>query len=226
MYLLYVDESGDPGTKEGASQHYILAALMVHHKEWELYLTRLKQFRKKLQLLYGLGLHTEIHATDLIRIKKQETYKAINKKQRIHILASYANCLTDIFPAGSLITIHLDKSTFCSYQDINKAAWQKLLLSYHHYLEQRQESGMVIADEGNETTLKYLLRNYRREQSLQTIIEDFSHRSSKSSYFIQTVDVIAFLLYKKKYPKGAGKKYNLDLLFDRFSSLMIESPLW
>jgi len=43
---------------------------------------------------------------------------------------------------------------------------------------------------------------------------------SKSSYFIQTVDVIAFLLYKKMYPKGAAKKYNLDVLFDRFSSLV------
>lgn len=223
MYLMYVDESGDPGLSEGSSAHYILAALVIHHTAWKTGFERLKRFRKQIQQLYGLGLHTEIHATDLIRIKKQETYKAITKKQRINILTSYANCLTEIFPAGSLITIHLDKSSFCSYKNINEAAWQKLLIKYHYYLQQRQESGMVIADEGNETTLRYLLRNLRREKSMDTIIEDFSHRSLKSSYFIQTVDVIAFLLFKKMYPKGAAKKYNLDLLFDRFGSLLLES---
>lgn len=222
MYLLYVDESGDPGTKEGASQHYILTALLIHHNEWAQSLDRLKQFRKKLKVLYGLDLHTEIHATDLIRIKKQATYKMITKKERMQILASYADRLPEIFPASSVITIHLDKSVFCSYKNINEAAWQKLLYRYHEYLIQKQERGMVIADEGNETTLKYLLRNYRKENALQYIIEDFSHRSSKSSYFIQTVDVMAFLLYKKKYPKGSAKKYNLDILFDRFSSMLWE----
>jgi hypothetical protein len=220
MYLMYVDESGDPGISEGSSEHYILAALVIHHAEWEQHLLRLKQFRKQVQQLYGIGLHTEIHATDLIRIKKQETYKSITKKQRINILAAYANCLTEIFPTGSLITIHLDKASYCSNKTISEAAWQKLLIKYHEYLQQQQERGMVIADEGNETTLRYLLRNLRREKSLQYIVEDFSHRSSKSSYFIQTVDVIAFLLYKKMYPKGAAKKYNLDVLFDRFSSLV------
>ncbi|MFW2478133.1 MAG: hypothetical protein ACN4EP_14525, partial [Sediminibacterium sp.] len=64
--------------------------------------------------------------------------------------------------------------------------------------------------------------NLRKEISLNQVIEDFSHRSSKASYFIQTVDVIAFLLYKKTYPKGSAKKYNLDLLFDCFSALVLD----
>lgn len=216
---MYVDESGDPGMREGASAHYILTGLIIHHTAWQESLHRLRQFRKQIQQASGLDVHTEIHATDLLRIKKQETYKMIGKKQRINILAAYASCLTEIFPTGFLITVHLNKSLCEKDQNISELAWQQLLVKYHTFLQQQEERGMIIADEGNETALRYLLRNLRKQTELHRVIEDFSHRSSKASYFIQTVDVIAFLLFKKLYPKGAAKKYGLDQLFDRFCSL-------
>lgn len=222
MYLMYVDESGDPGMSMGSSEHYILTALVINHSEWEQSLKNLKQFRRRIQEQFGLDTHTEIHATELIRIKKQEAYKSIPKVKRIQVLKRYAESLPEIFPNARLLTVNHVKQFNRNTDSITEKAWQELLIKYQHFLSEKKERGMLIADEGNERGLRNMLRKFRKEVPLNQIIEDFSHRSSKASYFIQTVDVIAFLLYKKTYPKGSAKKYNLDLLFDRFSSLVIE----
>jgi hypothetical protein len=34
MDLVYVDESGDPGVREGSSRYFILCGLSVHHADW------------------------------------------------------------------------------------------------------------------------------------------------------------------------------------------------
>ncbi|MFN3664664.1 MAG: DUF3800 domain-containing protein [Sediminibacterium sp.] len=222
MYLMYVDESGDPGISEGSSEHYILTALVIYHTEWEQSLSNLKRFRRQIQELYGLDTHTEIHATELLRIKKQEAYKSIPKAKRIQVLKRYAESLPEIFPNAVLLTVNHIKQFDKSDDTIPEKAWQELLVKYQQFLSGKKEKGMLIADEGNERRLRNMLRNLRKEISLNQVIEDFSHRSSKASYFIQTVDVIAFLLYKKTYPKGSAKKYNLDLLFDRFSALVLD----
>ena len=47
---------------------------------------------------------------------------------------------------------------------------------------------------------------------IDNIIEDALSRSSHHSYFIQTVDVVAHLLYRKEFPKGSLKKFNLELV--------------
>ena len=41
MHLMYVDESGDPGTKGFASPHFILSGLIIHQDDWDKYLERL-----------------------------------------------------------------------------------------------------------------------------------------------------------------------------------------
>ena len=55
------------------------------------------------------------------------------------------------------------------------------------------------------------------------VIEDIVHRQSSTSYFIQTVDIIAYLLKNKEYPKGGAKKYNLDLLFDLLDPILLKT---
>jgi len=76
------------------------------------------------------------------------------------------------------------------------------------------DKGIIICDESNEKLLRSQLRKsraYNPVQSLsgeedntctQNIIEDITHRKSSLSHFIQTVDVIAHVLYRKEFPKG------------------------
>ena len=79
MFLMYVDESGDPGQHLLSSPHYILSGLIIHQNDWNTCLFRLKSFRKSLKIKYGLNQRTEVHAAELIRVQKIKAYKEIKK---------------------------------------------------------------------------------------------------------------------------------------------------
>ncbi|MBE7176092.1 MAG: DUF3800 domain-containing protein [Mucilaginibacter polytrichastri] len=57
---------------------------------------------------------------------------------------------------------------------------------------------------------------------VKNIIEDISHRDSALSYFIQLVDVIAHLLYRKEFPKSRLKKFNIDRLYDVLEPIILK----
>ncbi|MDD5695196.1 MAG: DUF3800 domain-containing protein [Bacteroidales bacterium] len=90
MYLMYVDESGDPGilSKYG-SEHYILSGLIISVENWLENLQKLKTLRQSFKLKYGLLLKTEIHASELIRINKLKEHSKIKKLSRIELLKDY-----------------------------------------------------------------------------------------------------------------------------------------
>lgn len=54
------------------------------------------------------------------------------------------------------------------------------------------------------------------------IIEDVIARSSHHSYFIQSVDVVAQLLYRKEYPKGSLKKFGLEKKFLKLDPVLLK----
>ena len=45
MYLMYVDESGDPGTSGSKTDHYILTGLVIHELSWRKTLDDLVELR-------------------------------------------------------------------------------------------------------------------------------------------------------------------------------------
>lgn len=45
MYLMYVDESGDPGKINSPTNDYILSAIVIHESAWQNLLNDLIAFR-------------------------------------------------------------------------------------------------------------------------------------------------------------------------------------
>lgn len=227
MYLMYVDESGDPGNKEGSSPHYILTGIIIRYSDWSTYLDRLKKFRVYLQNKYGLPIYTEIHASELVRIKKIKAYRKITKSNRVNILKECSMYLPRIFSNCRIINVCFDKTKMPAIANFQELAWDRLIMRYNAYLKYSvKDEGSIYADESSEILIRNKLRKMRIHNLVKSkynggsynapvkrIIEDVFHRDSKLSYFIQMVDVAAFLLYSNEYPKGATKKYNLDLLF-------------
>jgi hypothetical protein len=80
MYLMYVDESGDPGNHQYGSPHYILSGLIIQEDSWLECLNRLKTFRAALKISYNLNKRTEIHANELIRENKLKEYASIKNQ--------------------------------------------------------------------------------------------------------------------------------------------------
>ncbi len=240
MHLLYVDESGDSGiyieNVSRNSRHYILSALIISQDDWFIALKRMKKFREELKNQFGLNLRTEIHASELIRVNKLSEYKTIKKRKRIEILKIFASQIPKIFDKARIINISLDKIKYTSKSDIQKIAWIRLIQRFDNYLTKTvKDKGIIISDTMNqEKMIRNTLRKMRiynptpshfttyYNNPIKNILEDPFNRDSKHSYFIQTVDVIAQLLYRFDFPKGSLKKYNLDKLFPLIEPIILK----
>jgi len=233
---MYVDESGDPGASVGASDHYILSGLIINVSDWEKCLQRLKTFRKSINDTYGLRVRTEIHTAELIRINKIKAYQKISKKNRINILKEYASQVSIIFDTSKIINICIHKQEYAGVSEFQTMAWKRLITRFDTFLKKSvKDKGIIIADDSNEIILRGLLRQMRIYNPIKShyqsgyynaptdsIIEDIFYRASHNSYFIQSIDLIAHLLYRKEYPKGSLKKYNVEKQFLKFENILLK----
>ena len=90
MYLMYVDESGDPGRYNGKNTpHFILSGLIVPMEEWHLALGHITAFREEVKQRTGLAKREEIHSSELIRPTRQQAYKSIRKAARVQLLRDF-----------------------------------------------------------------------------------------------------------------------------------------
>lgn len=234
MHILYVDESGDPGRHKHSSPHFILSGLIVSQEDWSMHLNRLKTFRKSIYNTYGLNQRLEIHASELIRVNKLKAYNKIRKTQRINILKDFASQIPIIFSNAKVINICL-KIEEHPKRDIFELAWSRLLQRYDTYLKKEvNDKGIVIVDDTDSIKLQNIQRKMRiynpipshytegtYNAPINNILEDPFSRNSNQSYFIQTVDVIAHLLYRKEYPKGSLKKYGLEYQFNKLKPILL-----
>lgn len=235
MYLMYVDESGDPGIFTGQnSQHFILIGLIVPINEWNNSLQRLVKLRKHFSKTMGLPEREEIHSSELVRINKIEAYRKISKSTRISILKAFVNEIPNIFPGSKIISICLDKQSLGNQQSYQEIAWKRLIQRYDTFLRKSNMKGIIVSDDSDEPVLRRLLRKMRvynpvpskfsgyYNPIISNIVEDVFFRQSKHSFVIQVVDAIAQSLYRKEYPKGSLKKFGLQYLFDTLTPLLLK----
>ena len=67
MYLMYVDESGDPGLNNSPSRYFVLSGLVMHELRWRDFIDQIMVFRRRMKATYGLGVRNEIHAAEFVR---------------------------------------------------------------------------------------------------------------------------------------------------------------
>lgn len=215
MYILYVDESGDPGIQNSPTTHFALSGLVVHELRWSSLLDELIDFRRYLRQRYGLKLREEIHAGSFISRPGRQQH--IVKSLRLRILREvldFQASRTDI----NVLSVVVDKRTKSPDVDIFDYAWKALFQRFHNTIVNRNfpprrnddDYGLAFVDVTSEKKLRLLLRKARRynpvphmgggggyrQIPLHRIIEDPTHRNSADSLFIQLADVNAFFLYQ------------------------------
>lgn len=233
---MYVDESGDPGLSQYSSKHFILTGLIIDANDWHNYLERLKIFRKSLKDTYSFSIRTEFHASEIFRPKSNNhSYTSIFKSTRIEMLKYYVNQIPIIFSNAKVLNICIKKADFNNTTEIQELAWNRLINRYDTFLKKSvNDLGVIISDESNEAKLRNLLRKSRiynpmpsyfgvpYNSPIERVIEDIVHRKSHHSYFIQTCDVIAYLLYRQEFPKTSLKKYNVDKYFSSIEPILLK----
>lgn len=245
MYLMYVDESGDCGFNNSPTRYFVLSGLVVHELRWQICLEKLILFRRSMKEKFGLRLREEIHAAALIN--SPGGLVRIKRNDRLTLIRMYADEIAGMSDM-SIINIIVDKQGKPEDYDVFEKAWQALLQRFENTLRFRNfpgpanadERGMIFPDYTDTKKLTGLLRKMRhynpipnrsdygqgsRNLAISNILEDPNFRDSQHSYFIQSVDLAAFLMYQHIAPsaymrKKSGQNYykRLEGLFCRQAS--------
>jgi len=233
MYLMYVDESGDPGPYNGLnSKFYILSGLIIEDRNWMQLFERSKTFRNYLKNEYGFPLRTEIHSSELARVKKNEIYKQFRKSVRMKIFKDSCSAISQIFSACKIINVCFDKRNFIDVKSFQDLAWNRLVRRFDYHLkEDLYDLGMIVPDIGDNKAITSQLRRLRSgdflypkySESLSTmvenIIEDPVFRDSNNSIFIQFADCIVTALRYKEFPKSSLNKYQVHHQYKKLTHL-------
>ncbi len=236
MYLLYVDESGDCGIENSPSKCFVLSGFVIHELKWYEMLDGLVSFRKSLSDNYGFKMKEEFHSARMIN-KPGNRLSEIPRNDRLSMLRNYSDFINtcDI----TIFNIVVKKDGKSADLDVFTIAWDRLLNRFQTTMKNhnipgqstdRDERSIVICDHTDDKKLRALTRKMRkynpiphdtsmyaggyRNIPLDMIIEDAWTKNSEHSYFIQTADVMAYLLYQYIYPntymrKTGGKNYFL-----------------
>ncbi len=237
---MYVDESGDCGLAKSPTRNFVLTGLVVHELRWQAYLEEMINFRKLLKKKFGLRLREEFHAAgfitrpgELVRIKRHDRLAMIRH------FADFLAGLSDI----SLINVVVDKQGKPEGFDVFESAWRSLIQRFENTISKRNfpgpassdERGMIFCDHTDDKKLMLLLRQMRRYNPvpnmplfgsgyrnlpLNYIIEDPSFRDSGHSYFVQAVDLAAFLLYQHIAPNAYFRRHAGQHYFERLAPIL------
>lgn len=238
MFMMYVDESGDPGLAGSPCRYYVLSGLVVHELCWRPVLEQILEFRRRMHDAYGLKLREELHAARMIN--KPGELVRIKRHDRLKIVRDFADQLAAI-PHLNLINVVIDKEGKDPSYEVFENAWKILIQRFEDTIAHGNFRGprsaadraMIFPDNTDNKRLRMLLRRLRVENPIPSrrgpgwrnlpmahVIEDPVPRDSEHSYLIQAVDLAAFLLYQELAPNVYMRKKGGHNYFDRLSPIL------
>jgi Protein of unknown function (DUF3800) len=248
MYLMYADESGDPGLPTAGSPTtlFCLSGVVVHELAWQSTLLQLLQFRHWLRTRYGIPQEAELHTAEMINkpSKVHASLRQLPKHIRLAIIRQFANEIGRLKDVA-VINVVLDKTR--ANQNANDAfcyAWNILFQRFENTMSYKnfpgacnpQERGIVFPDNTDGAKLNRLLDRMRASNRLKInhgtgasthlncpvrlIIENPVLRQSHESYLIQAADCCAFLLKQNLQPSSFMRKTGGNAYFERLRPVL------
>jgi len=241
MYLMYVDESGDPGIKYSTAGGYILTGLVMHEIRWNTILDELIEFRRTIRSMYAWKARTEIHAQEMVN-GRISTNAGIPRNERFMILRSSIDWLAARSDIG-ILTVVVEKFGFESPLSVFETAWKYLIQRFENTLKNGNfpgpknpdDKGLVLPDNTNGEALRLVLRKMRhfnpipsmygagsRNIPITSIVEDPVMRDSRHSYFIQMADVCAYFARQALKPNSVVKKQGAVRYYERLGPVLVK----
>jgi len=241
MYLMYVDESGDPGANiNSPTKYFILTGIIIHELSWKSFLDDFVTFRRALKQTKGLRLREEIHATALI--SRPGVLIRISRNDRLDIMRQCINWLAARSDA-SVISVCVNKHKHVN-NDIFTMAWSALIQRFENTLtwknfngpQNQHDKGLILSDNTDGKKLTALIRKLRyfnivpnmssfgggsRNLKIIQLVEDPFLKDSATSYFHQLCDVVAYCARQKYEPNLYMKKKGGVNFYDRLLPIII-----
>ncbi len=183
----------------------MIAGVVFSDKYWTENLQNLKDFRRHLRKKYNILISTELHATEIWN--NRGDFRKINltmaqRKRLFSEILLFARKLKDM----KIIVVSADKSSArLNNQNIKDLSWKYLFQRFENLLNERKDFGQIYTDFGHESDQRRILRRMRIynpipskftgfvRKEIKWVIEDPNIRDSKQSYFIQLVDICAYI---------------------------------
>ena len=223
MYISYFDESGDDGFPQYSSPIFVLSALYLHHLNWKDIFNTIYNFRKQLKKDFNIPINVEMHTKYFLLNKKPYRDMDLKDEDRILVIDLLCDLISQLDWKIINVVINKTKISIDNYQILDRA----LTYSVQRIENDLQKSDptkkfMVITDEGRVGKMRSTTRKIQRinfipskftpssyRQEIKSLIEDPLPKSSKESYFIQTSDTVAFIVYLYSIFKlKVGKPHN------------------
>ncbi len=237
MYLMYVDESGDPGMSAASpSPYFVLTGLVVHELDWHSYLQQILDFRKLVDHEFHFPAGAEMHAGPLI----YNSASKIPVGKRLNIIRDFADKLATMDNLR-IINVAIKKRRKPPSYDIFAVAWRTLIQRFEDTLEERNfpgpksyaEKGMIFPDQTSQGKLTQLLDAMRqanphrkgaaREQAIVNMVEEPVFCNSATSHYIQAADVASYLAYQYLAPNTIMKHYTGYNYFTRLDPVLLKA---
>jgi len=203
MYLIYIDESYD-------ETHYAYSAMFINAFRWNNYFDHMLKWRGDWFKTHQISLDTELHATDFVAGRGQPHHNR-DKTYRAGLFNEAIQRIEQMDGIKIINGITNNKKKYMLLFDY-------MLTRINNTLKANNAYGVLICDEGNENQLTSVVRKMKKENHipdrldmyghnsskrnipLDRIIEDPLFKTSKSSYFIQLADFLAFSLLRNEKP--------------------------
>lgn len=227
-YLLYVDESGDPGI--GGSSHLILAGAALFEGKW---LPLERDLRLLIDRFFPAPQKpSEIHMAELRH--GRGAYRSLTKASRTGLLNDFCRLATNLLPTElTLFTVIADKAHWFAHNagktgdDLYAEMFEDLSSRFDLYLRRRYaegapSKGIIIADphkaslcEALKTQQRLFQRHGHRWDVLYNLIETVFFLESHESPGLQLADLTSYAVWRLVNSNDNSIVSRISTLFDR-----------
>ena len=220
VYICYFDESGDPGYINSLTSAYSLGGVLVQDKSWLRALDDIIRFRRFLRRTFGLQMRDELKASYLIHNNGPFEKLNLGDEIRIKIYDMALKLLTKMNEGQGIhvFAVVIDKKEMVNRERQSenplRIAWDKATERLERFTDAKRDTCTIFPDEGNHVAIRTIIRKKRRisivpsrygtpplSRPASLVVEDPSMRISRTSYFIQLADLIAYAAHRAIYPE-------------------------
>jgi PAS domain-containing protein len=220
MYLLYVDESGDPNNVN--ENHFVLGGVAVFERQVYHLNEALNELQR--QFFPTVTEPIEFHASDIYR-RNKEPWHSLPRTKCEEIVQTIYRVIRDSNPIGVvLFSVVIDRG-FQAVSDLVGRSFEELCNRFDLFLtrlhkEQNEQRGLIILDNSRyEDRLKQLLTIYRttgtRFGTIYNLPESPMFTESSATRMLQLADFCSWAVFRR-YERGDTS--NLDTIINKFDN--------
>ncbi len=228
MYLLYVDESGDPG--QNGSDYLLLGAAALFEGKWPHVNNDIQALIRK---YFPNAPHPdEIHLADLKQ--GRNVFASLSSADRTNMIADFCSTVSNLLTNEiSLFTVIADKRWWFArnagktgddlYAELFESLTSRFdLLLRRRFAEGSPNRGVIVADPHKQTLSQAIKQNHRvfqqhghRWGSVRNIIETVFFLSSDESPGLQIADLCSYATWRLVNSDDDSIVSQISYAFDR-----------